>query len=171
MPHKIISKRPRGKQALMRETWHDKYKPAPKGILVCKRCGNVYFKRKWHHALDKKIKEESSGETRLVVCPACAMSSNHRYEGELVVENVPEAVESEFLRAVNGYGRRTEEINPQHRIINLEKKRGFYRITTTENQMAARLGKHIKQIFKKVDLKITRSAEPFKLDRVFLSFW
>ena len=170
MSHKTISKRPRAKQPLARETWRDKYAPAPKGTLICKKCQNIYFKKRWHHSLDKKTKTKVSGKAGFTLCPACVMVGNHRYEGELIVENVPEEIESEFVRAVKGYGRRAEEINPQHRIIGFEKKRGFYRATVTENQMAARLGKHLKQVFKKVDLKITRSAEPFKLDRVFVSF-
>ncbi|OHA84960.1 MAG: hypothetical protein A2408_02775 [Candidatus Yonathbacteria bacterium RIFOXYC1_FULL_52_10] len=92
------------------------------------------------------------------------------FEGELVLRNLPAAIEEEVLRLVRGFGARALRRDSQHRIIAIEHLKGVWRITTTENQLAIRLAKKIRDTFKRATLAISHSREPFEVGRVNMVF-
>lgn len=170
---KIFKKRssvklPKSKQ----EERHDEYGKARKGIVVCKRCRNIFFKKEWHRPDRTIIREavRAGKEIHFALCPACAMIEQHLFEGELLIENAPPRYEPELIHVVHAFSKRAEFRDPQDRIIDMKKERGRYRITTTENQLAVKLAKKIKSVFRNLDLHISYSEEPHEVDRVVVMF-
>lgn len=155
-----------------REPQHGEYGEAQKGILVCERCSNVFFKKEWHHAGDKLLEQLhlSLRGVRFTLCPACKMATQGLFEGEILIENVPKKYEVELIRLLHAYGKRAEQIDAQHRVIGLYRIRSGFRVTTTENQLAVKLGKKIRDVFKKADLHISYSPEPSEFDQVRVTF-
>lgn len=151
-----------------KEAQHDEYGAAHRGITVCKRCNNVLFKKEWHHSGEKLLEQLriASKGISFTLCPACRMTAQDLFEGEVLIENIPEKYESELLRLISAYGKRATDIDPQHRIIRTARTKKGLRVITTENQLAVRLGKKIRDAFKKVRLHIAYSAEPAEVDQV-----
>ncbi len=151
-----------------KEAQHGEYGDAHRGITVCERCNNVLFKKEWHHSGDKLLEQLRIAEkgVSFTLCPACRMVTDNLFEGEVLIENIPEKYESELLRLIAAYGRRAVGIDPQHRIIRTDRTKKGLRVITTENQLAVRLGKKIRDVFKKVKLHIAYSAEPAEVDQV-----
>lgn len=155
------------------ESQHDQYGgKSRKGFEVCRYCQNILFKKEWHHADSKKLKEieDSKKEIHTSVCPACKMIKGNVWEGEIIIENTPVKHIDELLRLITAYGDRAEKKDPQDRIIETKKEKGRYIVKMTENQMAVKLAKKIKQTFKKVDLNISYSKEPYEVSRVVVTF-
>ncbi|MDP3880765.1 MAG: hypothetical protein Q8Q32_01100 [bacterium] len=156
-----------------KESKHDQYGKAQKGIVKCPYCGNVNFEKEWHGSIaelrkkkkDKKLKPSSED-----ICPACKMIRNGLFEGELFVESIPKKYRKELLRLIKNYGKRDSEMDPQNRIIAIEEMDGEIRITTTENQLANRLAKKIKGAFNKVKVDISFSEDPYEVNRVHAIF-
>ena len=81
---------------------HDEYGKDKKGIDVCKLCWNVYFKKEWHRP-DVKLyerKEIKGKEVHFVVCPADKMAEKGLWEGEILIQNVPEKYGAELLNFI-----------------------------------------------------------------------
>ncbi|OGD32283.1 hypothetical protein A3C91_00815 [Candidatus Azambacteria bacterium RIFCSPHIGHO2_02_FULL_52_12] len=155
-----------------REDWRDKYRKTPKGLVICPRCRNVLFKKAWHHPQGQKVlkKEFAGKDVHFLMCPACTMTTQHMYEGEIRLHDVPARHEAELMHLIAGYGARAERQDSQHRVIGIEKQKGGYSVTTTEDQLAVRLAKKIKDVFKKTELAISYSKEPFKVSRMEMYF-
>lgn len=155
-----------------KEERHDEYGKARKGIMVCRRCRNIFFKKEWHRADAGFVRQarRDGKEVHMTTCPACAMITGHTYEGELLIKNVLPAQVVEIMRLVNAFGKRALLKDPQDRIIEIKKEKGHYRITTTENQLAVRLAKKIKDVFRATNIHISYSREPYESDRVVLTF-
>lgn len=161
-------KLPKSKQ----EERNDEHGKARKGIVICKRCRNISFKKEWHRH-DRMIVREANRagkEIHFALCPACTMLEQHLYEGELLIENMPPRYESELIHAVNAFGERAELKDPQDRIVDMKKEKKRYRITTTENQLAVKLAKQIGSAFRNLDIHISYSKEPHEVDRVVVMF-
>jgi ssDNA-binding Zn-finger/Zn-ribbon topoisomerase 1 len=156
-----------------REAEHDEYGQEHKGVTECPECHNVHFKKRWHrsiHELNTHVKSILQVNKK-VICRACKMTQDHLFEGELFIEECPERHEEELLRLIHNVGKRAQEMDPQHRIINIGKTdQGAYRVTTTENQLADRLAKKIKAAFNTVGIHLSHSKEPYKVDRIHVTF-
>ncbi len=139
-----------------------------KGALVCPNCKNIFYKKHWHHRSDLDLKDV---EIKEEICPACKMIEDHLYEGEIEVENVPDKYWGDMHNLIKDVGEKAIGIDPQHRIINIEEQgNGNYRITTTENQLAVRIGKKIEEAFKNANVDIQYSKEPYQVARVRVTF-
>lgn len=152
---------------------HEEYWQEHKGITKCPVCGNVHFKKRWFASEDElkrslNVRKLSVAEKKL--CPACHMIKDHLFEGELLIEGFPDRHRVELLHLVQNFGDRALAIDPQHRIIQIEENAGVYRVTTTENQLVDRIAKKIKDVFNKVEVHISHSAEPSEVDRVRVRF-
>ncbi len=156
-----------------REAEHDEYGHEHKGITECPQCLNVHFKKKWHASLDilqKHAKDKLLTTARKEICPACSMVKDHLYEGELFVEEFPNRHKTELLNLIHKFGERALERDPQDRIIQIEETIKGFRITTTENQLANRLAKKIRDVFNTVKIDFSHSKEPYKVDRIHVTF-
>lgn len=156
-----------------REPSHDEYGQEHTGVTECPECHNVHFKKRWHHSIDAlNVHAKSTLQVnKKALCRACKMTQDHLFEGELLIEECPERHEEELLRLIHNFGKRAKEMDPQHRIINIEKTdQEIYRVTTTENQLADRLAKKIKEVFNTVEIHLPHSKEPYKVDRIHVTF-
>ncbi len=137
------------------------------GVLVCPDCNNVFYKKKWQSSREVDLKGIKTHEKQ---CFACQMISQNLYEGEVIVENIPEKYEEELFNLISSFGKEAEKRDSQDRIIKVEKEKGRFKITTTENQLAVRIAKHIHNAFKKTELNISHSKEPHQVSRVSVKF-
>lgn len=155
-----------------REAEHEEYGREHKGVAVCPMCRNVHFKKMWHAPGSSPKHEEgvAATPTREELCPACKMVKEHLFEGELFVEEVPAEHKTELLNLIHNVGRHATEIDPQHRIIDIEETDKGLRVTTTENQLVDRIAKKIQEAFKAVDVHSSHSKEPYEVDRVHAVF-
>ncbi len=154
--------------------------PGKTNILLCKRCGAVYFYKSWHQRLED-YPGEKSRDIKFTLCPACQMIKDKKFEGEIILENVPENFKKDIKKLAENFGKRSFEADPMDRVISIteekikrapaKEKRGaasrkdfegksYIRILTTENQMAKRLAKKINEIFgRKLNLSISQSHQ------------
>lgn len=153
---------------------HTPYGDHMKGVMLCPVCHNVFYKKAWHHAASKSPALQNllrEKKVSLHLCPACAMARDHLYEGELLLENVPDKVRVELLRFITAYTERSQKRDPQDRILAIEETATGYRILTSENQLALKLGKKVQALYKtKAELSIAHSKEPFEFNQARVTF-
>jgi NMD protein affecting ribosome stability and mRNA decay len=140
------------------------------GLIFCKECEAVYYKKSWHHNLKdyKKLKENLP--VKFSLCPACQMIKNRQFEGEIIVKNIPGKIKNDLINLAKTFCRRAFEVDPMDRLIAVKEAKEGLRITTTENQLAVRLAKKIKQTFKKVEMKISYSPAPSDVVYIVVEF-
>lgn len=150
---------------------HNQYGKAHKGLTVCKDCKHIFFKKEWKHP--EQFRELPKNlEVHYSLCPACAMAHHNLFEGEIVIQDVPQKVETELTNLISAYANRAMQKDSQHRVLKILKlgQRGF-RVLTTENQLAVKLAKKIKDVFRGcTNLHISHGSEPYEVDRVRLAF-
>lgn len=151
-----------------RESQNEEFGRARKGVTGCPECHNVNFKKKWSSSL-KELELYSKKKmtiSREELCPACKMTQENLFEGELFIEKFPTKNNEEIIKIINNFAKKAIEIDPQDRIIKIEENKNGYRILTTENHLANRLAKKIKEAFKAVEVNFSHSQEPFRVNRV-----
>ena len=143
--------------------------PGKIDYLICPECHCVYFDKSWHHSLEQDIKRfKEEKQVKFQLCPACQMIKDGRFEGEIIIENVPEQFREDIKKLAKNFGKRAFGIDPMDRIISFQektvkrpstqRKKGAssrkefeglkdIQILTTENQLAVRLAKKIDEIF------------------------
>jgi len=142
--------------------------PGKKDILVCEKCGAFYWYKSWHHNLSNYPKLKENKRIKFVLCPACKMILEKKYEGEIILKGVPENFKEEIKKLAKNYGERAFKEDPMDRVISIKEKkvsrasakskrgkisrkeiegRKDIQILTTENQLAVRLAKKIKRVF------------------------
>lgn len=144
-----------------------------KGALECPVCRNVHFKKHWYASrarLADVLKLGDAADLEKAVCPACTMIKEHTFEGEVLLESFPSHLHHELLLLVKNFGRKAKEMDPQSRIIEIEKNRGGYRVTTTENQLANKLAKKVRDSFGNVNIEFSHLPEPARVERVHVVF-
>jgi len=153
--------------------------PGQVDILVCKKCHAIYWYKSWHHRLSNYPELKESKHLKFVLCPACQMIKDKKYEGEIIIENVPENIKKDIKILAKNFGERATAADPMDRIISIKekkvrrvtnkRKRGAesrkkfkgltdLQILTTENQLATRLAKKINEIYgRKFSVSISHS--------------
>lgn len=164
---KFAPRRPRPKKE------EAEFGPGKTDVLVCKKCGAFYWYKSWHHRLNRVVdgwrpKLKETKNIKFTTCPACQMILDKKYEGEIILEAVPENFKKDIKTLAENYGKRAIVADPMDRIISIierrvkrvtaARKRGAasrkefkglkdIRILTTENQLAKRLAKKINEIY------------------------
>lgn len=154
-------------------TEDQEFGPAQKDYRQCEKCRAIYHEKSWYHSNHINAASLASSRHKFWVtrCPACKMIDDHQYEGVVVIENIPKKYQGELYRLVRGFGSRAYKKDCQHRVIAINKEeKGKWMVTTTENQLAAKLGKKIKEVFDKAHVKISFSEEPDDVERVLVEF-
>ncbi len=127
--------------------------------LVCKTCGIWFMKKHWvHPAADIKKTPGESAKVIFTECPACRMKHDRAFEGEILMRSFEKTQKKEMLRLIKNVGERAFLRDPLDRILETEDRGDSMRIATSENQLALRIGKKIKSVFKG-DLTIHWSKE------------
>jgi hypothetical protein len=154
--------------------------PGKTAVLICKTCQAVYFYKNWHRRLGEFPREKSK-DVKFTLCPACQMVRDRKFEGEIILENVPGKFKESIKRLAVNFGKRATAADPMDRVISIKEekikrapaseKRGALsrkeiegktrmRILTTENQLAKRLAKKINDVYgRKLEIKITHSLK------------
>lgn len=125
--------------------------PGKREFIFCPHGEAVYYKKSWHHA-EKFFKNPpnlSKKGVHFKLCPAHEMIKNKQYEGEILIENIPEKFKKEFLRLVENMGERAMRKDVLDRVLEVRSKNQEIRITTSENQLAQRIGRKIGEVFRK----------------------
>ncbi|MDP3769495.1 MAG: hypothetical protein Q8R40_00975 [bacterium] len=125
---------------------------AKSGFVFCPHGEAVYYKKSWHHIAKFFTNPPDSKRDKDVsfqLCPAHAMGKNKQYEGEVMVRDVPEMFRNDLWGLVEGIGERAMRKDVLDRILDMKWVKNQLTITTSENQLAQRIGRKIKETFKK----------------------
>lgn len=146
------------------------------GLVLCSECGACYYKKHWHHGIEKlnlsETEKISKKDTPIkhAVCPACRMIANKQYEGRIVIKNFPEKYVGKLEELVSGFGKRAYVRDPMDRVISVGVRDGRWEITTTENELANKLAKKIKDTFNKVKSRAKFAPEPSDVAEITIEF-
>ncbi len=109
------------------------------------------------------------------LCPACQMIKNKEFEGQLTISNFPPALETDLTKLIRNFCQRAYERDPMDRLISINQLKNQHKsaslvITLTENQLAVKLAKKIKEVFKKAKIEISYSPAPSDVVYIKLTF-
>lgn len=142
MPHTHPSHFPKSKKE------ESEYGPGKEDIIVCEKCHAVYYYKSWHHHLRDYPELSEEKALNFDKCPACRMIENGKYEGELTVEGIKSSKKEMVKNAIENMGEESFNRDSQHRIISIEEPaEDTFRVLTTENQLAVRIGKKVAHSF------------------------
>jgi NMD protein affecting ribosome stability and mRNA decay len=145
----------------------------PKGdkeLIVCPKCDAVYYNKSWHHNFRNYKHFNKDKRLDFKLCPACNMIKNRQFEGKIEIRGIPQNAFEELKALVEAYSERAYRRDPMDRLVSM---RGDYRkfvVVVTENQLAQKLAKKIRDVFKKVKVKISYSAEPSDVVYIKIEF-
>lgn len=123
--------------------------PGKIDLLICQECEAVYYAKSWHHQLEDYQRLSEDKRIKFTLCPACQMIKDKKYEGLVILREVPQNKKEEVLRLVQNIGERAYQRDPLDRIIEIrDRDKNKIEILTTENQLAVSIGKQIKRAFK-----------------------
>lgn len=125
----------------------DVYLPrrAPQGTVYCRGCDAVYYRRRWTLTPPADIRGRAGSRARFAygLCPACRKVADRFPMGEVRLAAVPPAERGEVLRLLKSEERRAREKNPLERIMKIERGDGEWRVETTTEKLAQRLGRSL----------------------------
>lgn len=98
------------------------------------------------------------------------MVKNKQYEGEILVENVPDKDRRELLRLIERSGEHGYRSDPMDRVIKIETKGGGVRIETSENQLAQKIANKIRDRFKKTKREVRRGKRNSDVVSIKIAF-
>ncbi|HWO40200.1 MAG TPA: BCAM0308 family protein [Candidatus Eisenbacteria bacterium] len=127
------------------DVWRDTYltRMSPREAIQCAGCGAFYHRRRW--TLEPPAKFSRSRHTQAIFCPTC-MKTRHRFPGGEVHLIGLQAVErDEVARILRNEERRARAKNPLERIMALHESNGRWKIETTTEKLAQRLGRSLKK--------------------------
>ena len=146
----------------------EEFGPGKKALEICRVCGSIYYKKSWHHPLEglKQVVPK-----KMVLCPADQMIKNRQYEGKIIIQKVPAKIEDELIKVIKNSGSQAFSVDPMDKIIAIKKEKDELVVTTTENEMANKMARKIKGVFKKVNTKITFSGDPSDVVVIKMEFF
>jgi hypothetical protein len=121
----------------------DSYLPgrSPKEIIQCSGCGAFYHRRHW--MLTPPAGFHSPVHRHLIFCPACRKIKEHSASGELQLLGTEDADRGEVLRILRNEELRAREKNPLERIMRVEQMGNGWKVQTTTEKLAQRLGRSV----------------------------
>ena len=134
-----------------------------KEYLICPKCSAAYYGKCWHHRLGegKHFKHEERKKLNFVLCPACKMIKEKKFEGSIEIKNIPAKIVGEIVNLVKNSAKIAFFKDPMDRVIEIRQNKNNLLITATENQLAKKIAKLIKRAFKNYarDCEIKMSDE------------
>lgn len=123
----------------------DMYLPRldPKGVIQCTGCGAFHYRRHW--TLTPPTGFSSQIHSHPVFCPACRKIQDRFPGGELTLRTVEAANRDEIARILRNEESQAREKNPLERIMHMDATDGGWRVETTTEKLAQRLGRSIKK--------------------------
>jgi len=148
-------------------TRKDKSFSGKKGVIFCPNCHSVYYRKAWHHSQNKvpsflPNRQADKFQVLRKLCSACLMIKNKEFAGQLTIVNFPLALKTDLIKLIDNFCQRAYRNNTLHRLIDIKNINNDLVVATTENQLAVKLAKKIKEVFNKnkIQLKISYSPEP-----------
>jgi len=136
--------------------------PGKAGFIFCPHGEAVYYKKSWHHTEKFFLNPPKlTGKgVQFKLCPAHEMLKNKQYEGEVIIKNVPAKYRQELLNLIKNMGERAMRQDVLERVLEFKTKNSELKVTTSENQLAQKIGRKVKEIFRgRAKTKILRSKE------------
>jgi hypothetical protein len=127
------------------DVWRDTYLPrrSPKEIIQCTGCGAFYHRRHW--TLDPPAGFSSPVHAHPIYCPAC-IKTRHRFPGgEVYLIGLQPGERQEIVRILRNEEGRARVKNPLERIMGLQETNGRWKVETTTEKLAQRLGRSVKK--------------------------
>ena len=123
----------------------DTYLPrlSPKGVIHCTGCGAFYYRRRWN--LQAPMGFDYSLHPHPVYCPACRKLKERYPSGELILRGVQANERQEILRVLRNEATRAREKNPLEVIMDVQERKDEWRVQTTTEKLAQRLGRSIRK--------------------------
>lgn len=123
----------------------DMYLPrwSPQGLLYCRGCGAVYYRRRWILTPPDEIRDrvEFGPDVRSIFCPACRKIRDRYPSGELRLIGVSPQERKELFRLLRNEEERAREKNPLERIMRVQTNGSTWTVETTTEKLAQRLGR------------------------------
>ena len=141
-----------------------------KELRMCPECGAVYFRKSWKHNLRNYKNFTKDKRLDFVLCPACRMIKNRQFEGRLEILNVPDKNLGELKKLISAFCDTAYRIDPMNRLISMKGDARKLIVAVTENQLAQKLARKIKDAFNKVKIKISHSKEPSDVVYIKIDF-
>lgn len=146
--------------------WWQKEKRKTGGMRLCDNCGAVYFDGHWHTApaLSMLLKQEKAKKPSKDhdLCIQCRWASRggatvkSGFEGLVTLDGLTDLEEkAEILATARNVAKKAQQRDPEDHIIAIEDRGERVVISTTENQLAAAIGKAVDAAFKGGKLTIT----------------
>ena len=100
------------------------------------------------------------------------MIKDKEFEGQLTISGLPPDLKTDLIQLIKNFCQRAFERDPMDRLIGIKTESDGLTITTTENQLAVKLAKKIKEVFNKykVQIKISYSPEPSDVAYIKINF-
>jgi len=112
---------------------------SPKEIIQCSGCGAFYHRRHW--TLVSPAGFNPPVHVHPIYCPACRKIKERCPSGEVDLSGVGAGDRGEVLRILRNEERRAREKNPLERIMRLAGAEGEWKVETTTEKLAQRLGR------------------------------
>jgi len=127
------------------EVDRDRYLPRQtlKGIIQCSGCGAFYYRRHW--TLNRPSGFSYPVHAHPIYCAACRKIHDRFPGGELRLLGVEAGERGEIVRILRNEEERARQKNPLEQIMQLQAKDGDWRVETTTEKLAQRLGRSIKK--------------------------
>jgi hypothetical protein len=110
-------------------------------VIQCAGCGAFYHRRRWSFGVLPS--GASPRRARLLFCPACQKIKAHSVSGEVELRGVDAAERGELIRLLRNEEQRAQEKNPLERIMRLNTEPSCWRVETTTEKLAQRLGRAV----------------------------
>ena len=98
------------------------------GLIFCKSCNSVYYKKSWHHNLRyyKNLREDLA--VSFMLCPACKMIESKKFEGQIVINDLPKNLHENAINLIEAFCHRARQKDPMDRLIDVKKTNGGIKI-------------------------------------------
>ena len=123
-------------------------KVAPDEMAECRKCGVVYFNKRWVLAEEFDTSKAVGKKSKKVLCPACQKIKDG-YAGGYVSITGPFQAEhrEEIINLIKNQEKVARSHNPLDRIMDIKESGGGIEITTTTEKLAQRIGQILKKSF------------------------
>ena len=121
-------------------------------FIFCLHGEAVYYKKSWHHISDFFLRMPEAAEDKDVsfkLCPAHEMEKKKQFEGQITIKNIPAEFHKDLVRLIEHMGEQAMAMDILHRVFAIKGTKNELTVTTSENQLAQKIGRKIKQTFKK----------------------
>ena len=125
------------------EVGRDTFVPrrSPKEMIRCAGCGAFYRHRHW--SLTAPVEFTSPVHVHRIFCPACRKIKELSASGELYLLGVGNGERDEVMRLLRNEAIRARQKNALERIMSLEADGSGWKVKTTTEKLARRLGRSL----------------------------